>query len=187
MLWVHPMKHSIATLAAILAFWFSLPAADAPPLEPASSVDRVGFPTNYPSAYQVLRTTIRKKEQKVVTVYGNSQAASVTNLTQLPYPHDAVLVMETCEALKGSDGQPVLDSKGELQRGKVAGLHVMRHGKDFGAAYGKNRSGDWEYVEYRADGSYITPPAGSASCSACHIKAGTSRDFVYHGRFADSP
>ena len=54
--------------------------------------------------------------------------------------------------------------------------------KDFGEAYGKNRTGEWEYVEYRADGSYITPPKRSFACAECHVKAGRERDFVYRGK-----
>ena len=37
----------------------------------------------------------------------------------------------------------------------------MRREKGFGGAYGKNRTGEWEYVEYRADKTYITPPKKS--------------------------
>ena len=79
-----------------------------------------------------------------------------------------------------------MDSSGVLKKEKVPGLHVMRRGKDFGAAYAAKRSGEWEFVEYRADGSYITPPQKSAACAECHITAGAEKDFVYNGRFADS-
>jgi hypothetical protein len=48
-----------------------------------------------------------------------------------------------------------------------------------------SESGEWEFVEYRADGSYLTPPDQSATCAECHIKAGAERDFGYHGRFGD--
>ena len=42
----------------------------------------------------------------------------------------------------------------------------MRREKGFGEAYGKNRTGEWEYVEYRADGTYITPPRKSFACAS---------------------
>jgi hypothetical protein len=58
----------------------------------------------------------------------------------------------------------------------------MRREKGFGEAYGKNRTGEWEYVEYRADKSYITAPQKSFACAECHVKAGRERDFVYRGR-----
>jgi hypothetical protein len=60
----------------------------------------------------------------------------------------------------------------------------MRREKGFGEAYRDKRSGEWEYVEYRADGSYLTPAAKSAACSACHVKAGPEKDFVFQGRLA---
>ena len=159
-------------------------SADKTP-EPAPKTDRVGFPTGYREKFEVLRTKVDKEKLKVVTVYGNSKAASVTNLSQMPYPNGSVLVMETAEAEKDVLGKPVLNAQGGLFAGKVLGMHVMRRGTGFGEAYAEKRSGEWEYVEYKADGTYITPPEKSAACSACHIKAGEKRDFVYHGRFAD--
>ncbi len=158
----------------------SLSAADS---GSALSEDRVGFPRGYTN-FAVLRTTARDNGAKLVTVYGNGEAASVSNRTQLPYPNGAVLVMETAATKKGADGQPVKGTSGALQKGEVVGLHVMRRGKDFGQAYGGKRSGEWEFVEYRSDGSYLTPPQKSASCAECHIKAGPALDYVYKGRLA---
>jgi hypothetical protein len=159
-----------------------LPAAESEQAA-APTVDRVGFPKAYQEKYQVLRTVNKKEEQKVVTVYGNGLAASITNAAQLPYPNGSIIVMETAGALKDAQGKPLLDGQGNYRKDQVLGLHVMRREKDFGEAYGKNRTGDWEYVEYRADGSYITPPQKSSSCAECHVKAGRERDFVYRGRF----
>jgi hypothetical protein len=152
---------------------------------PAPAEDRVGFPKDYAKAYEVLRTISREEGKKLVTVYANPSAASVTNQAGLPYPYGAILVMETASTVKGSDGKPVRNGTGALEKDKVLGLHVMRRGKDFGAAYASKRSGEWEFVEYHADGSYITPPQKSAACAECHIKAGAEKDFVYKARFAD--
>lgn len=152
---------------------------------PAPAEDRVGFPKNYAKTFEVLRTVSREEGKKVVTVYGNAQVASITKQAQFPYPYGSVLVMETASTVKGSDGKPTKDAKGVLQKDKVLGLHVMRRGRDFGVAYESKRSGEWEFVEYHADGSYITPPQKSAACAECHIKAGAERDFVYKARFAD--
>ena len=165
---------------------FALSAVAGETNSPAPVEDRVGFPKDYAKTFEVLRTTPREEGKKVVTVYGNSLAASVTNRAQLPYPYGSVLVMETAGTVKGSDGKPVKDAQGGFQREKVLGLHVMRRGKDFGAAYESKRSGEWEFVEYRADGSYITPPQKSATCAECHIKAGAEKDFVYKARFVDA-
>jgi GH18 family chitinase len=150
---------------------------------PAPEADRVGFPTDYAKAFAVLRTVDRPEKQQVVTVFGNERAASVRKADDLPYPYGSVIVMETATALKDEQGNTRVDSNRRLRRGDVIGLHVMRRELGFGAVYGKNRTGEWEYVEYRPDGSYITPPSKSNSCAECHLKAGNDRDFVYRGRF----
>ena len=49
-------------------------------------------------------------------------------------------------------------------------------------SYGAKHGAAWEYVEYRPDGSYITPPAASAKCASCHLKAGAAKDFVFGGK-----
>ena len=166
------MKLPLLLLTAGLAsFVLAEESKDAP----APATDRVIFPAGYQQSFQVLRTVKHEKEGKLVTVYGNDAAASVTKATQLPYPYGSVIVMETALVPKEGTGKP-----------QVSGLHVMRRGKDFGAAYGANRSGEWEYAEYHADGSYITPPAKSATCSACHIKAGKEKDFVYQARLGSA-
>lgn len=147
-------------------------------------VDRVGFPTQYATRFVVLRTVEREEGKKLVTVYGNTQADSVKDKSQLPYPQGAVIVMETARTKLGSDGKPVRDAAGLLHKEEVLGLHVMRRGKDFGEAYREKRSGEWEFAEYKPDASFITPPQRSSTCAECHIKAGKDRDFVYQARFA---
>jgi len=175
------MKHIL--LLFIFALASSAMAAETN--RPAPAEDRVGFPTNYAKSFEVLRAVSREEGRKVVTVYGNSLAASVTNSAQLPYPYGSVLVMETASTLKDGEGKPLKDASGALQKEKVLGLHVMRRGKDFGAAYESRRSGEWEFAEYRADGGYLTPPQKSATCAECHLQAGAEKDFVYKARFAD--
>ena len=133
-----------------------------------------------------MRTVNKENESKVVTVYGNAPAASVTSATQLPYPYGSVIVMETAGALTNAQGKLLLDARGNLRKDTVTGLHVMRREKGFGAAYGPNRTAEWEYVEYSADGRFLTPPQKSATCAACHLKAGPQRDYVYHGRLSSN-
>ncbi len=167
-------------LAALAASGF--PAEEDPP---APEVDRVGFPRDYRETFTVLRRVNREEKQQVVTVYGNRAASSVERADQLPYPYGSIIVMETAGALKEAGGKPQLDGEGHYRAGPVSGLHVMRREKGFGAAYGKNRTGEWEYVEYRPDGTYITPPRRSFACAECHTKAGPDRDFVYRGRLPE--
>ena len=185
-LWILHLTFDMKNLLLFSACVLALSAAAAETNSPAPAEDRVGFPKDYAKTYEVLRTVNRDEGKKVVTVYGNARAASVTNRVQLPYPNGSVLVMETASTLKAADGKALTGSSGALQKDKVLGLHVMRRGKDFGAAYATKRSGEWEFVEYRADGSHITPPQKSAACAECHIKAGAEKDFVYKGRLAEA-
>ena len=177
------MKFSVlALLTGLVAA--SAFAADKPDA-PAPATDRVGFPEGYKEKYTVLRSINRTNEAKVVIIYGNDQAATVKQSSDLPYPDGSVIVMETSSTIKDAAGNFVVDAKGIAKPDKVLGMHVMRREKGFGEAYGENRSGEWEYVEYRADKSYFTPPQKSASCSECHIKAGAKRDYVYRGRLPE--
>ena len=175
------VKGEKSLLDAIARTYRSRSTAD----PPAPHEDRVGFPKDYAKTFEVLRTVERPEKQQVVTVFGNERAASVRRIEDLPYPYGSVIVMETAGALKGEQGKPRLDDKGRVRKGDVVGLHVMRREKGFGEAYGKNRTGDWEYVEYRPDGTYITPPRKSFACAECHVKAGRDRDFVYRGRLPE--
>jgi len=164
-----------------------LPArADEAKGAPAPAVDRVGFPTDYARTFTVLRQSTDESGARQITVYGNAAAASVTQLSALPYPNGSVLVMETMSLQQDAAGKLAKDAGGRPVPAGVLGLHVMRRESGFGADYGDQRAGEWEFVEYRADGSFITPPAKSASCSACHRKdAGAARDFVFKARFGD--
>jgi hypothetical protein len=146
--------------------------------EPAApAVDRVGFPSEYATDFQVLRTFFRTNDQKVITIFGNDLAGSVTNADQRPYPYGSVIVMETARTLTLANG--------EVQKGHVTGLHAMRKERGFGAAYEGKQAGEWEFVEYAGDGQYLTPPGKSARCADCHLKAGAAKDFVYGGRFGE--
>lgn len=155
-------------------------ASEEPKQLPAPQVDRVGFPKNYAADYTVLRQFERSSNQ-VVTVYGNATAAKVTGLSDLPFANGAVLVMETATVALDAAGRRAKGADGTFTKVGVNGLHVMRRGQNFGESYGALRAGEWEFAEYRADGSYITPPEKSATCAQCHIKAGGDHDFVYRG------
>lgn len=178
------MKWNTGLMLCLAASSLLAAEADKSPL-PAPTTDRVGFPKGYLETFQVLRTVTKTNEQKVVTIYGNKTAASVTNAVQLPYPEGSVIVMETANVLKDAQGKPVIDAQGNYKRGNVAGLHVMRREKGFGQEYAENRAGEWEFVEYASDGGFITPPEKSGKCAECHVKATAKWDFVYRARVRD--
>jgi len=175
----------LSSFAVLGCGWISLAAAEEAPA-PAPTTDRVGFPTEYARTFTVLRRTTDAEAARQVTVYGNALAASIQKLAALPYPQGSVLVMETMQLKKDATGKALQDARGKYVEDAVLGLHVMRRDAGFGADYGSQRAGEWEFVEYHADGTFITPPSKSASCSACHLKeAGLARDYVFKARFAD--
>lgn len=58
----------------------------------------------------------------------------------------------------------------------------MKRGKGFGAMYGDNRAGEWEFAGYKLDGWVVTSPKDSVACAACHRKVGAENDFVHRMR-----
>ena len=130
-------------------------------------VDPVGHPAGY-KAFATVRSFDRPQEPKHGTVFLNAQAASVTTAGQA-YPFGSVIIMEWRKDGKDSD---------------IARLDVMRKERGYGAAYGADKNGDWEYASYSPDGMLMTDAAASLACAKCHLKAGASKDFVYVGRFA---
>ena len=133
----------------------------------AAQQDPVGHPAGYRSFEQV-RSMDRQQEPSHGTVFLNAPAASITKAGE-PYPYGSVVIMEWRKG--GKDGE-------------IARLDVMRKERGYGASYGADRNGDWEYASYSPDGKLITDAAASLACAKCHLKAGASKDFVYIGRFA---
>jgi plastocyanin len=148
---------------------------------PAPTVDRVGFPTNYQTAMQVLYVYDRPDNKSVRTIYANSPVFTVDTSTQNNYPYGSILVMETWRSLQDAQGVPILDAKGRYQKDPAATptLFVMRKERGFGTDYGPNRNGEWEYVAYHPDGTYSTTPQNSFSCAQCHLQATQWKDWVF--------
>jgi cytochrome P460 len=136
----------------------------------AAHQDPVGHPAGYKSFEQV-RSMDRPQEPSHGTVFLNAPAASIKKAGE-PYPYGSVLIMEWRKG--GKDGE-------------IARLDVMRKERGYGAAYGADKNGDWEYASYSPDGKLITDAAASLACAKCHLKAGAAKDFVYIGRFAPAP
>src|SRR5437762_1838784 len=171
------MKRFFAVSTTILAlalstgsFLFKARTQTLPPL-PAPTLDRVGFPTDYQKTFVKVYTFDNFQNRQIRVIWANPLAASVTpgNVNQFPY--GSILVMETYGVVEDSSGEPILDAKGRFMQSPTAvpTIFVMRKEKDFGFDYGLIRNGEWEYVAYRADGSYSTPPSGTGSCAACHL------------------
>jgi len=124
----------------------------------------------------------REKEPAIMTTFANDLAEPIARGAHPPYPYGSVIVMEFANSVRDGEGQPLRDAKGALVKGDIARIDVMRRERGFGAGYGEQRAGEWEFASYRPDGSLLMAPANSANCAACHRNAGAEKDFVFHSR-----
>jgi len=147
---------------------------------PAPTADRVGFPAGYES-WPVLYVFDRPDTRQVRTIFANEPAFGVKDGEQSNYPYGSILVMQTWACLRSATGACVLDENGRFQKDPAAAptIFVMKKDRGFGEAYQQNRTGEWEYVAYRPDGSYQTTPQNSFSCAVCHSEAKKADDFTY--------
>ena len=141
-------------LIAAFALWTLMVSGAAQPGD-----DPVGFPKEYAGFTQV-RTTTVNRDPSHGTVFANRP-----NSMPASYPYGSIIVMEW---RRGAGGE-------------IARLDVMRKEPGFGASYGADRNGEWAYASYSPDGKLLTGPADALACAQCHVKAGTSRDFVFGG------
>ena len=165
--------------ACVLASVFANETAKQAPSFPT----RVAFPTDYSTQFEVVRGPTATKKGQVTTTYVNAKAATIDDLSHLPYPDGSVIVFEWAEAVHDASGAVVNDSDGHPRKGKVVRVDVMEREKGFGEAYGDHRAGDWEFATYQPDGKDVSPPNPGMACAQCHAKA-KARDFVNAGRFA---
>lgn len=174
------MKRTLVMAAVLLAVGSVVGVARAtqqPPSAPAPTEDRVGFPEGYQTDYAVLYTFDRPDNKQVRVVYGNAAAASAKQ--NEPFPYGSILVMETYRARRDAQDNPVLDEGGRFIREELTGIFVMRKEPGFGEAYQQNRTGEWEYVAFRPDKTYQTPPQNTASCAICHGDTRGARDWTF--------
>ncbi|MBI4906592.1 MAG: cytochrome P460 family protein [Acidobacteria bacterium] len=165
--------------AAVAAFVLLVPGA-LTQNPPAPTLDRVGFPASYQD-WPVLYVYDRPDNRQVRTIFANELAYNVEDGQQSNYPYGSILVMQTWACLRDTSGACILDENGRFQKDPAATptLFVMRKEKGFGQEYGPNRTGEWEYVAYRPDGSYQTTPQNSFSCAVCHSEAQKNLDYTY--------
>jgi Cytochrome P460 len=140
---------------------------------PAPSVDRVGFPTGYRETFKLFYVFDNYQNRQIRAVYGNSIAASVTPGQVFNFPYGSVLLFEGYTVQEDANGEPLLDSNGRFMPNVFNTIFVMRKERGFGAEYGELRNGEWEYVAYRPNGTYATPPSGTGSCALCHLTGGS--------------
>ena len=144
---------------------------------PGPEVDRVGFPEGYQDIFTIFYEFDRVQNGTARVIYANETAASVQ--PGQPFPFGSVLVMEVYRAQRDDNRNLLLDENGRFVRDQLFGLFAMRKEAGFGAKYGLHRNGEWEYVAYRPDGSFLAPPERTQACAACHVEASEGRDWVF--------
>lgn len=157
---------------------------------PAPTEDRVGFPDGYETEFTLLNVGDRPTgggsptaQATVRRFFVNDVAASVA--PGEPWPYGSVIIMEINPAVRDEQGNLLRGPDGRLERGQTNQLFTMRKGEGFGVEYEAQRAGEWEFVAYRPDGSYATPPQGTNPCAACHATVGKApRDYVFHWELA---
>jgi uncharacterized protein (TIGR02246 family) len=149
---------------------------------PAGGADRVGFPADYRQGFKLLAVAARDDGSEIMTTYANAAAALVTQASQLPYPDGAVIVMEFAAPFRDGEGQLLRDSSGQLLKGEVAHVDVMRRGSGLGAIYGEQRAGEWAFASYSREGRTLIAPENAGHCAACHARAGVAQDFVFRSK-----
>lgn len=152
------------------------PAPTATP-RPAPSVDRIGFPDGYQTAFKFLYVYDRADAKSITYVCGNDAAASTRQGQAFPY--GSVIVFESWRPKEDTAGNTIKDPSGHLIRTTLNAIFVMKKEQGFGEKYQAFRTGEWEYVAYRPDKSYQTPPSGSATCSSCHQASNKDRDWTF--------
>ena len=145
--------------------------------EVSPDVDRVGFPEGYQDNFTIFYEFDRPQNKSARVIYANPAAASVR--PGQPFPYGSILAMEVHSTQKDDGGNVILDVDGRYTRDRLFGLFVMRKEPGFGAKYGAQRNGEWEYVAYRPDGTVFVPPERSTGCASCHMEAGQGRDWVF--------
>src|SRR5712691_9994557 len=140
---------------------------------PAPTVDRVGFPAGYRDTFTKLYTFDNYQNRQIRVVYGNSVAASVNPGTPCNFPYGSIILFEYYTVQQDANGEPVLDENGRFIPNTFTTIFVMRKEMGFGVDYKELRNGEWEYVAYRPDGSYSTPPESTGSCALCHLTGGS--------------
>jgi len=173
------MKTTTFITLAMMLCWFALGQG--------AGVDRVGFPANYTHTLRQAGDTVFDERSGITTVYANELATSSPGFSQARYPNGSVIVMEFAEPLHDGEGELLRDAQGAPLKGRIQHVDVMRRGAGFGAAYGENRAGEWEFASYASDGRTLQSPDSTAHCAGCHRNAGVDKDFVFRSRPWDTP
>jgi plastocyanin len=162
------MKRITIVLAMLLGSVTVVLVGQAPTL-PGTSVDRVGFPQNYQTAFKKLYTLDNNQNRQIRVIWANDVAQTVDPTQPWNFPYGSVLVFEDVAPQLNDAGDPDLDENGRFIPTNLRTVFVMKKDHGFGQEYGPIRNGEWEYVSYNPDGTFATPPSGSGTCAICHM------------------
>jgi hypothetical protein len=140
------------------------------------------LPADYATSLRRVSDTLFDEKTGLTTVFVNELAGSVRGFSQERYPAGSVIAMEFAQPQRDGEGELLRDPGGQPLKGKIDYVAVMRRVAGFGAIYGDERAGEWEFSTYRPDGSALIAPDKAVHCASCHRKAGPDRDFVYRIR-----
>lgn len=140
------------------------------------------LPADYATSLRRVGDTLYDDKLGLTTVFVNDLAASVKGFSQERYPIGSVIAMEFAQPQRDGEGELLRDPAGQPLKGKIDNVAVMRRVAGFGAVYGDERAGEWEFSTWRPDGSVLIAPDRAVHCASCHRKAGADKDFVYRTR-----
>jgi hypothetical protein len=131
--------------------------------------DRIAFPEGFEKTYK-LYGVIDRPDSKVVRYFYVDPASLKAATYGKPLPDGTTLVMAFKKAKLGPDGEPVLDKNGHMiPDGDFTRVAVQKKGKGWGADHSeKQQNGDWEYAEFKPDGSRNADVKSYDSCFSCH-------------------
>jgi hypothetical protein len=138
-----------------------------------ATIDHVGFPVGYRERFAPFFENERASNRDVHVAYINAVGASAR--ADRPFPYGTVIALDIYPALLTTDGQIARDSGGHFLRGDLAMIFVMRKERGLGAKYGVDRTGEWEYADYKPDGTYDVAPQLTQTCAECHIALSNAR------------
>lgn len=143
--------------------------------------DRIAFPQGFEKVY-ALYGVIDRPDTKQVRYYYVDRASLKAAKYGQPMPDGTTLVLAFKKAKVDANGEPVLDKNGRMiPEGDVTRVAVQKKGNGWGADHNeKQQNGDWEYAEFKADGSRNTDIKSYDNCFGCHsARAKPAEDYTF--------
>ncbi|MCA1978413.1 MAG: cytochrome P460 family protein [Thiobacillus sp.] len=132
----------------------------------------LALPADYASWPVYLKNIQRPDLKQIRDIYINPQGQKSSR----PFAYGTTMVMELHSVKTGSDGQPLLDAEGKLQKQGLSKIFVMGKGPGWGQAVAPElRTGEWAYASF--DGSGKSLGKDASSCRGCHVPM-KDTDFV---------